>query len=280
VKINSEETHDKIELEVENISVKSISDEEKMDNSEFKKYLDEKEKFDIRKILILNETINIEKISNKFNQIYDIIFKFLNYRNNYPEIESEYFFYNCIRYTLETFQILKYKKFIKKILIIKKLKTISKLIENNYINDQLIRIFYYYIINTQYDLDYYLLGSFTDYANDIVKFKLNNKYKIKNNVLYNDNIKLIENIDNYSIKKMSYILDDFDVNDAIEKITDTKENFYNIKGKLSDLPFKKQDGDIYWEEFLLSPVLEELQSKLFRCNENIFNKENMPYSNY
>ena len=275
MKINSEETHDKIELEVENISVKSISDEEKMDNSEFKKYLDEKEKFDIRKILILNETINIEKISNKFNQIYDIIFKFLNYRNNYPEIESEYFFYNCIRYTLETFQILKYKKFIKKILIIKKLKTISKLIENNYINDQLIRIFYYYIINTQYDLDYYLLGSFTDYANDIVKFKLNNKYKIKNNVLYNDNIKLIENIDNYSIKKMSYILDDFDVNDAIEKITDTKENFYNIKGKLSDLPFKKQDGDIYWEEFLLSPVLEELQSKLFRCNENIFNKENI-----
>ena len=275
VKINNEEVHDKIAQEAEKISPKSISDEEKMDNSEFKKYLDEKEKFDIRKILILKETINIEKISNKFNQIYDKIYKFLNFRNNYPELESENFFYNCIRYTLETFQTLKYKKFIKKILIIKKLKTISILIENNKISDKLIKMFYYYIINAQYDLDYYLLGSFTDYGNDITNFNLNSNYKIKNNALYKDEKKLIENIDNYSITKMSYVLKDFKINDAIEKITDTKEEFYNIKGKLNNLPFKKEDGDKYWKEFLLSPVLEELQSKLFRCNENIFNKENI-----
>ena len=273
VKINNEEVHDKIVQEAEKISAKSISDEEKMDNSEFKKYLDEKEKFDIRKILILKETINIEKISNKFNQIYDKIYKFLNLRNNYPELESEYFFYNCIRYTLETFQTLKYKKFIQKILIIKKLKTISILIENNKISDKLIKIFYYYIINAQYDLDYYLLGSFTDYGNDIANFNLNSNYKIKNNALYKGEKKLLENIDNYSISKMSYVLNDFKINDAIEKITDTKEEFYNIKGKLNNLPFKKEDGDKYWKEFLLSPALEELQSKLFRCNENIFNKE-------
>ena len=74
---------------------------------------------------------------------------------------------------------------------------------------------------------------------------------------------------------MTYILNNFKVNNAIEKITDTKEAFYNIKGKLNTLPFKKEDGDKYWEEFLLSPVLEELQSKLFKFNENPFNKENI-----
>ena len=53
-------------------------------------------------------------VSRIIDEIFDVYCKFVNFKNNYPEFESELFYFNSLRYMLETYKELKYKKFIKK----------------------------------------------------------------------------------------------------------------------------------------------------------------------
>ena len=53
---------------------------------------------------------------------------------------------------LETYKELKYKRFIKKLLLTKKMEEITNIIKDGHTKDNLIKILYYYIMNTQYHL--------------------------------------------------------------------------------------------------------------------------------
>ena len=168
---------------------------------------------------------------------------------------------------IKTFKRLEYKKFIRKINIIKELNIITEKIEKGKINDKLIKVFYYFIVNTQYNIDSKILDLLNEY-NENERNLLEENYFIKDNKLYKGSKPIIENIDLYNIKKI------FPGNNKVIDISNRDVAFfYNIKGVLMDLPIKKEEGDKYWKQFLSSSVLEEIQFKIFSCKTNIF-KEN------
>ena len=256
----------KVELKVD-FEEKSDLDENVSD-SEFKEVLEKMQKFDINNLLIKNEKINVAHIRIKFYKIYETYFSFINYKNNYPEFESELFYFHCLRYMLETYKKLLYKRFIKKILLTKSnmIIPLTEKIKNGEINDNSIKIFYYYIMNTQYYVDdKYLLPLKKNFI-----FAEFNDYIIKNNNLYkknNQNEILLEHAD-------EYLIDEIINNNLVfskDKINDLKR-FYSIKGLLKNLTFKKEEGDKFWEEFLSSKVLDDLVQSLFK-RENIFKKK-------
>ena len=90
-KLSENEEKKLINREIEEVSKVEINDEN-LSDTESKIIVDDKIKLDIKSLLILKEIINIEEIKIKFDKIYKSLFSFLNYRNNYPDFESEFFF--------------------------------------------------------------------------------------------------------------------------------------------------------------------------------------------
>ena len=262
----------KFDYEIENNVILKVDVEEKSDLDEnlsvkeFEDVLEKKMKFDIKKILKKNETIKVEDIKIKFSQIFEECCSFINYKNNYPDFESEFFYFNCLRYMLNTYKSLKYKRFINKLGLTESLSPLTDKIKNSKIDDYLTKFFYYYIMNTQYYLDPIYLELLKKNSN----FKLNNDYIIKNNNLYqktNENEIILKEADNYL------------VNDLIEdnmlysnKKYVVLKNYISFKGLLNNLSFKKEEGDKYWDEFLSSNMLNDLVMNLYK-QENIFNQK-------
>ena len=222
-------------------------------------------------MLIKNETIKVEDIKNKFNNIFDAYCSFSNFKNNYPDFESELFYFHCIRYMLETYKELKYKRFIKKILMTDYISIITYKIKNGQIKDNLIKVFYYYIMNTQYNFKKKYLDLLkAQCMKEKTDFLENDDFIIYNNNLCskkNINEILIENVDDYLINNIieEKILYKTRKNELIK-------NYYSIKGLLKHLSFKKEDGDKFWNEFLTSKILDGLVKKLYD-QKNIFNQE-------
>ena len=57
-----------------------------------------------------------------------------------------------------------------------------------------------------------------------------------------------------------------------DKTSDFNKFYYSLKGLLNNTPFKKEDGDKFWEEFLSSKILDDLVKILYR-KENVFNQK-------
>ena len=173
---------------------------------------------------------------------------------------------------LETFKKLKYKKFIEKIYTVKLIYNFTEKMKNGIINDKLLKIFYYYIMNSQYTLNESITASICEYDEKDINLLDNNEFMIKNNDLYNKNDKiLIKNIDFYTIKKiiLNKILTK---NHRLDLIN--KSYLYSLKGKLClDTTFKREEGNKIWEEFLSSTVLDDLVKKLYKVKNNIFKEK-------
>ncbi len=262
----------KIELNMEIKDYIDAKNDDNLSDSEYKKYLKEKENLDIKNILILGETKSINEIKEKLKIIYKHLFSFLNYRNNIPDFESEYFYFNCLRYMLETFDRLKKKKFYQKILLQKALINLTEKIETGKINNKLMKIYFYYIINTQYYIEKEKINLLINIDEEKI---LNDSYEIKGNSLYKNKKKVIDNIEYYSINEICKLYDSKKEEQAKSILIIYPENYYNIIGVLMNLQFKKEDGDKYWKEFLLSPILENLISHLFKNKKNNFKEENI-----
>ena len=250
----------KVDFEEKNDLDENVSD------SEFKEVLEKMQNFDINNLLIKNEKINVENIKIKFSKIYETYFSFINYKNNYPDFESELFYFHCLRYMLETYKKLLYRRFIQKIFITQSITSFTEKIKNGEINDNLMKMFYYYIMNTQY----HLIDNYLKLLMKKSNFNENNDYIVKNNNLYkknNQNEILLENVD-------EYLIDEIINNNVLSSKNKNKELklYYSIKGLLKNLTFRKEDGDKFWKEFLSSQVLEDIVKSLFK-RENIFNKK-------
>ena len=223
--------------------------------------------FDITSLLIIGEKINVNNIKIKFSQIYEAYFSIINFKNNYPDFESELFYFNCLRYMLDTYKKLKYKRFIKKMSLTRYMQPLTNKIKNNDFDDDLKKILYYYIMNTQYNFDSTFLNLliYEDFENKTLLPEYNNEFSLKNNKLYYKNEIVLDNADNYLINKM------------IKSEIIFKENYdffnfyYSIKGIINNSLFTKEDGDKYWEEFLSSKVLDDIVQNLYK-KENIFNQ--------
>lgn len=264
ISLNNNKIDDKSTL---NVEFKENNDlDENLSDFEFENALEKKMNFDIKNILIKNEKIKEENIKIKFHQIYDGRFSFLIYKNNYPDFESELFYFNCLRYMLETFKSLKKKRFICKIQLTQNISSLTKRIINNQVNDNLIKVLYYFIMNSQYYLEPNYLKLLIMKSENFIS----DEYLIMNNNLYKkDNEKevIIENVDNY-------LINDIIKNDILlsKNKKNLIKNYYSLKGFLNNIDFKKEDGDKFWDEFLSSKILDDIVKKLFN-KENIFKQK-------
>ena len=269
---NQSSSKSELEDETENNIILKVDVEEKNDldenlsDKEFEEALDKKMKFDLKKLLIKNEKIKVSDIKIKFSQIFEECISFINYKNNYPEFESELFYFNCLRYMLDTYRSLKYKRFIKKLVLTESITPLTDKIKNKKIDDYFIKVFYYYIMNTQYYLDPIYLKLLKKDFNLIS----NKDYIIKNNNLYkktNEDEIILKEVDNYLINDL--IADNMLNSNKKNQIF---QDYYSIKGLLKELDFKKEEGDKFWDEFLTSNILNDLVMKLYK-QENIFNQK-------
>ena len=256
---------------IQKVDIKEKNDlDENLSDTEFKNIIEKKENYDITKVLIKNEEIKVEDIKKKFSEIFDIYCKFINFKNNYPEFESELFYFNSLRYMLETYKELKYRRFIEKIALTVQLSPLTEKIKNNKINNILTKRIYYYIMNTQYYFDNSFLELLIDEAENDSNILENNDYIIKNNNLYkktDENTIVLKNVDNYLINKI------IKKNIMLQNTKDVLINkYYSIKGILNNSSFRREDGDIFWDEFLSSNILNDLVKHLYN-KENIFNKK-------
>lgn len=103
--------------------------------------------------------------------------------------------------------------------------------------------------------------------------KVADGYIIKGNSLYKGQQMLIDKIDNYSIEKICELFNLEEQNEAESYLFSFSKDFYNIKGMLMNLPFNKEDGDKYWKEFLLSPILDELVSHFYIDKDHNFKED-------
>lgn len=248
------------------VNIKEKNDlDENLSDSEFQKVLENMVNFDLKKLLIKNEKINVDNIKLKLSRIYETYCGFINYKNNYPDFESELFYFNCLRYMLDTYKTLLYRRFLKKIELNVLMDSLTEEIKKDKLGEKT-KIFYYYIMNTQYCFDTKILDSISFEDNENKEF-LHNDYMIKNNNLYkknNENEVLLENVDNYLINIL------LKKKRNIPKLGgDILQEYYSFKGYLKNLSFQKEDGDRFWEEFLSSNVLDDLVKYLYK-KDNIF----------
>ena len=243
------------------------SENQSSSKEEFKKVLDKRISLDIEPLLIEKEKVKVNDIKIKLSQIYESCCSFINYKNNYPEFESELFYFNCLRYMLDTYKILKYKRFIKKIKLTKYMSPLTDKIQKNKANYNLTKLVYYYIMNTQYYIDQKFLDLliYEDLENKDLLPEYKKAFSIKDNKLYYKDEIILENADNYLINKM--IKRNIIFKDEIDYI----EGYYSLKGLLNNSLFTKEDGDKFWEEFLSSKILDDLVQNLYK-KENIFNQ--------
>ena len=140
--------------------------------------------FDLKKLLIKNETINVGGVGSKFSQIYETYCSFINYKNNYRDFESELFYFNCLRYMLDTYKTLLYGRFLKKIELNVLMNSLAEEVKKDKFNEKT-KIFYYYIMNTQYCFNTKILDSISFEDNENKELlPEHNDYIIKNNNLY------------------------------------------------------------------------------------------------
>ena len=247
--------------------------DENLSDSEFKEVLEKKENIAIKKILVKNEVIKVKDIRIKFDNIFEALFTFSNFKNNYPDFESEFYYFNSARYMLETYKELNDNKFIKKIEMTDYISNLTSKIKNHQINNELVKRLYYYIMNTQYDFDEKILKLLIHYnEKEELNFLANFGYFIKDNKLYDINDKnkiVLENADDY-------LIDQLIKDDILKKKNKSKiiKKYYSLKGLLKNLPFKKDDGDKFWDEFLSSNILNDIVKELYK-KENIFNQQNI-----
>ena len=245
--------------------------DENLLDSKYKNVLEKKENFDINKLLIKDERIKVKDIKKKFSEIYDVFCTFINYKNNYPDFESELFYFYSLRYMLKTYSKLKYKRFIEKLQLTDEIGPITNKIKNNEIKDELIKKLYYYIMNTQYTFDNQYIKLLMEEIDEKSKILPENcNFKIINNNLYDKNDEnqiVLKNVDDYLINEL--------INKKILLCKNRNKfikNYYSIKGLLKYSSFNRDDGNKLWDEFLSSFIMNDIIKNMYN-ETNIFNQK-------
>jgi hypothetical protein len=268
-------------------NIKNFEEEKKLINETEEKILElnldlEKfnEKINLNPINIFDlekqKKISYSELINKLNNFRNIFFYFEEKKKQFPDFESEYFYYYQIKYFLDTILYLEIDIFELKLLDLFEIKKFTQIIKNNEIDNNNIKFYYYFIICEGAKLNHNILNAILNFniksleerkdefknielsydkLKDIAIFKLNNK------------IFKVENTEDYVINEKS-ILSIF----SKEK----KQLSKSLKYYLKNLEFSREKGNKFWEIFLKSQVVEDIISFYYRnIPSNIFKDKNV-----
>ena len=249
-----DKSKNKIELNCEDNDKSEICYKEMIGkkNVNFYEYFGMKDKITIK---------NLRKKMDKY--LNELIFE-EEYKNNIPDSKSELFFFNHIQNLIYSFKELNDTKFLKKIKMIKNLSDFIDKVKQNKITDEFVLNHFYLVLGFEYEL------------NTIAKMLLYN-YEENNTNFKNVSIDLKEKTLKIHFSKI--IIKDFDCynlnNNIIQKIKYGKislpldEVYYSLKGYLCLREFTRKDGNLIYEKFLTSKLLEDIIHILYE-KENIF----------
>ena len=143
---NNNEEENRISFETNNLYIKELKFKEKIS-------LNPKE------IFIIKEEIKFSDLILKLKNFYSIFFLFFEYKRQYPDFESNYFFFLQIKYLLDTILYLNEAAFGLKILDLVDNEKLIKLIKANKVTEERYVDYFYYEICEEYQLDIKVLNS-------------------------------------------------------------------------------------------------------------------------
>ena len=246
------------------------------------KYLKKKIFLEPKEVFSIKEEIKFSDLIVKLNNFHLIFFLFFEYKKQYPDFESNYFFYLQIKYLLDSILSLNEAAFEIKILDLIDNEKLIKLIKKNKVIDKRYVDYFYYEICEEYQLDYRILSikNFTVKTLEERKKEFKNYEIIFEKDMNEVSFKSKEN--GKAIKLNKY--NDYIINKKIiENKFKQKENKYHYQSKrmgkslyyfLNNLEFSKGKGDKLWEQFLKTNIVENIV-KLYYKNipSDIFKDE-------
>ena len=244
-KINVTKT---LETKAENIPMEEEEEEE------FGKMIKIKN-IDIEKYFPIKEKISINSLRNKIKEYSEELKYMDEYKNNFPDFESELFYHYQLGNVLSSFKELKdNKKFSQKIDMIKNINIFIQKVEENKIKDVLILRYFYFIIDVEYQLTTYIKYLLRDYNENIIP-KYNDAYvkQNENKLIINDTAIEINNFDHYIITE-----DDVEEIKAGRLTLPLGKDYYSLKGYLPSRKFTKKEGNKFYETFISSKLLKNI----------------------
>ena len=147
-----------IDLSEGKIKVKDNSKEEN-DDIDYEKDIDtfkkiiKRKNINIEDVFHMNEEITIKRLKNKINKYNkDISYKD-EFKNNYASFNTELFFHIQTKNVLNSYDDLNDDNFSKKIYLTKNLYRLIEKVEQNKIKDRFILMYFYFVIDMEYELD-------------------------------------------------------------------------------------------------------------------------------
>ena len=216
----------------------------------------------------IKEKITIKNLRNKMDKYLNELTFEEEYKNNIPDSKSELFFFNHTLNLIYSFKELNETKFLKKIKMIKNLSNFINKVKLNKVTDELVLNYFYLVLHLEYELNSTAKMLFCNYEE-------NNNFK-------NATIDLKEKTLHIHFSKI--IIKDFDyynLNDhLIHEIKygnislPLNKGYYSLKGYLCLREFTRKDGNLIYEKFLTSQLLEDI-IHILHGKENIFSSTNV-----
>ena len=231
----------------------------------------QKKNINIEEIFPMNEKITIKELRKKIQDYYKQIALLDDYKNNYPDFESELFFHYQLKNILKLYEELNDINFMKKINLTKELTVIINKVEKNKIKDKIILIYFYLVMDLEYEINPDLMiSALNNYDENDIKYKDASVDLKANKLLINDTDIIIENFDYYKLDDNIIQM----VKEGIIKLPLGK-GLYSLKGYLLLRELNSEQGNIIYEKFLPSNLVKDLFFLLYEINDNIFDSKDL-----
>ena len=174
----------------------------------------------IDEYFIMKEEITIKNLREKIKKFYKKMKLGNESKNNFPNFETELFFYYQLINVLGAFKELDDEDFLNKIDFINSIEDFIDKVKKKEVKDRVVLTYFYFIIDVEYDLELGLLFLINDYEEKDIYYEDAYNDKSENKLYINNSDIVIDNFDYYRLNQ-----------DDIKKIRE---------GKLK-LPLKKQN---------------------------------------
>lgn len=219
----------------------------------------------------MGEEITIKTLRNKIRKYFNDLTYLDKYKNNYPDFQSELFFHYEIKNTLKTFMELTDENFMKKINMIKFLRSTINKVRTNEITDFLVLNYIYFLIDLEYEPKL-KQRTFFHYNEKIPIYKGAYVDIDKNKLIIENSEKnfVLDNFDCYNLYQ-----EDIEMLRSGNMHLPLDESYFSIKGMLLFREFSSKEGNNIYDNFLPSLLMKDIISILYNIENNIFGSESV-----
>ena len=250
-------------IKIKNIKINDNNDcAEKYTEDDYERMVQSKNII-IDEYFIMKEEITVKNLREKIKKFYKKM-KFGNEsKNNFPNFESELFFYYQLINVLGAFKELDDEDFLNKIDFINSIEDFIDKVKKKEIRDRVVLTYFYFIIDVEYDLELGLLFLINDYEEKDIYYEDAYIDKSENKLYINNSDIVIDNFNYYRLNQ-----------DDIKKIREgklklpLKKQKYSLKGYILQREFTSKEGNIIYEKFLKSNLAKNILSLLYGPNTN------------